>query len=78
MQKIAIGIGLAGLLLVALPDTSAQAMLVAPPSKALIGGPSNLIEASWRQCRRDRWGELRCRRCWRNRWGQIRCGSFSP
>jgi hypothetical protein len=45
MRKIAIGIGLAGLLLVA-ANTSAQAMPVLPLSKATVGGPSDLRMAT--------------------------------
>lgn len=72
MQKITIGIGLAGLLLVA-ANTSAQAMPVIPLSKATVSGPSDLTDVQWRRCWRDRWGRMHCRHCWRDRWGRLRC-----
>jgi len=72
MPKTAIAIGLAALLLAA-AGSGAQAVPVAPFSKAMISGLSDVTQASWRQCWRDRWGRLHCRRCWRDRWGRVRC-----
>jgi len=72
MQKIAIGIGLTGLLLLA-ANTSAQAVPVVPLAQTVIVSPSDLTEVQWRGCWRDRWGRLRCPRCWRNRWGRLIC-----
>ena len=55
MTRTAIAIGLAALLLAA-AGTGAQAMPVAPVSKVMIEGLSDVTQASWRQCWRDRWG----------------------
>lgn len=53
MTRIIIAIGLSALLLSA-AGTGAQAMSVAPVSKVTIEGLSDVTQASWRQCWRDR------------------------
>ena len=74
MSKIALGVGLAGLLL-AMTSTTGSAMPVVPLSKIAIGGPSSDLDlVRWQRCWRDRWGHRRCHWCWRDRWGRVRCG----
>jgi hypothetical protein len=74
MSKIALAIGLAGLLL-ATVSTTGSAMPIAPLSKSVINGSSSDLDlVRWRNCWRDRWGNRRCHWCWRDRWGRVRCG----
>jgi hypothetical protein len=72
MPKTVIAIGLAGLLLAA---ASAQAGSFMPVPKSVIvqGLNSDIDQAGWRRCWRDRWGRMRCTWCWRDRWGRVRC-----
>jgi hypothetical protein len=73
MQKTAIALGLAGILLAGASST-ASAAFAPPPAKAVISGlNSDLTDAGWRRCWRDRWGRRRCQWCWRDRWGRVRC-----
>jgi hypothetical protein len=75
MSKIALAIGLAGLLLATASTTGSSAMTIVPLSKSAISGPSSDLDlVRWRQCGRDRWGNRRCHWCWRDRWGRVRCG----
>ena len=67
MSKIALAIGLAGLLL-ATASTTGSAMPIVPLSKSAISGPSSDLDlVRWRNCWRDRWGNRRSdvlrRRC---------------
>ncbi len=74
MSKIALAIGLAGLLLAA-ASTTGSAMPIVPLSKSVISGHSSGLDlVRWRNCWRDRWGNRRCNWCWRDRWGRVRCG----
>ena len=74
MQKTAIALGLAGLLLAA-GFSTASAAFIPPPAKCLIESlNSSLVDARWRRCWIDRWGRRRCQWCWRDRWGRVRCG----
>ena len=73
MQKMAIAVGLAGLLLTA-GYATASAAIVPPPAKTVIESlNSSLVDVRWRRCWRDRWGRTRCQWCWRDRWGRVRC-----
>ena len=75
MSKIALAIGLAGLLLATASTTGSSAMSVVPLSKSVLSGASNDLDlVRWRNCWRDRWGNRRCNWCWRDRWGRVRCG----
>ena len=57
MSKIALAIGLAGLLL-ATASTKGSAMPIVPLSKSAISGPSSDLDlVRWRNCWRDRWGK---------------------
>ncbi len=74
MPKIALAIGLAGLLL-ATASTTGSTMPIVPLWKSAINGPSSDLDlVRWRNCWRDRWGRQRCNWCWRDRWGRVRCG----
>jgi len=73
MPKTVIAIGLAGLLLAAASASAPAAPISALPTSTIEGLGSNVIEAGWRRCWRDRWGRLRCHWCWRDRWGRVRC-----
>jgi hypothetical protein len=73
MPKTVIAIGLAGLLLAAASATAPAAPFTPLPESVIAGLGSDVTEASWRRCWRDRWGRLRCHRCWRDRWGRVRC-----
>jgi hypothetical protein len=73
MRKISIALGLAGLLLAVAPPIASAAFIV-PPAKCVVSNlNSDLTDAGWRRCWRDRWGRRRCQWCWRDRWGRIRC-----
>jgi hypothetical protein len=72
MRRTVMVMGLAAFL-AADASAGAQAMPIVPFSKATIQGLSDVSQASWRRCWRDRWGRLRCTRCWRDRWGRVRC-----
>lgn len=72
MKKIAIAVGLFGLIVAASPP-SASAAPMTPLSKSAISGPSDVSDAGWRRCWRDRWGRMHCRWCWRDRWGRVIC-----
>jgi hypothetical protein len=73
MQKTAVALGLAGLLLVAGSSTASAAFTV-PPAKCVISSlNSDLTDVRWRRCWLDRWGRRRCQWCWRDRWGRVRC-----
>jgi len=73
MQRTAIALGLAGVLL-AVSYSTAPAAFIVPPAKSVISGlNSNLTDVRWQRCWRDRWGRRRCQWCWRDRWGRIRC-----
>jgi hypothetical protein len=75
MSKVALAIGLAGLLLATASTTGSSAMTIVPLSKSAISGPSSDLDlVRWRNCWRDRWGNRRCNWCWRDRWGRVRCG----
>jgi len=74
MVKTATAMVLAGFVLAAAGSTSASAMQVVPLSKTAISAlHSDLTDAGWRRCWRDRWGRRHCRWCWRDRWGRVRC-----
>ena len=53
-------------------STTAQAGPIVPLPKSVISGLSDVTQAAWNQCWRDRWGRRHCRRCWRDRWGRVR------
>jgi hypothetical protein len=73
MQKTAIALGLAGLLL-AVGASTASAAIMAPPAKCVASSlNSDLADVRWRRCWLDRWGRRRCQWCWRDRWGRVRC-----
>jgi hypothetical protein len=73
MQKTAIALGFAGILLAASSSTVRAAFIV-PHAKSVITGLNNdLTDVSWRRCWLDRWGRRRCQWCWRDRWGRVRC-----
>ena len=73
MQKTAIALGLAGLLLAAGSSTASAAFTV-PPAKSVISSLNgDLTDVRWQRCWRDRWGRRRCQWCWRDRWGRVRC-----
>ena len=72
MSKSLIALGLAAGLFFAAADSAPAAPLLPLPHSA-IGGLSDVQDAAWRRCWRDRWGRLRCERCWRDRWGRVRC-----
>ena len=75
MSKVALAIGLAGLLLATASTTGSSAMTIVPLAKSAISGPSGDLDlVRWRNCWRDRWGRRRCNWCWRDRWGRVRCG----
>jgi hypothetical protein len=75
MSKVALAIGLAGLLLATASTTGSSAMTIVPLAKSAISGPSGDLDlVRWRNCWLDRWGRRRCNWCWRDRWGRVRCG----
>ena len=62
----------AGLVIAAAVPSAQAAPIISLPHSAIVG-LSDVQDASWRRCWRDRWGRLRCTRCWRDRWGRVRC-----
>lgn len=52
---------------------NARTAPIAPLAPGVGAALSDVTEASWRRCWRDRWGRLHCRWCWRDRWGRVRC-----
>jgi hypothetical protein len=72
MRNTLIALALAGLTL-SLAPVNASAAPIVPLSKSAICGPSNITDARWRRCWRDRWGRTRCQWCWRDRWGRVIC-----
>jgi hypothetical protein len=74
MAKATIAIVLAGFVLAAAGSTSASAMQVVPLSKSVLSAlNTDVMDAGWRRCWRDRWGRRHCRWCWRDRWGRAQC-----
>ena len=72
MLRTVFAIAVAGFIFAAVSGT-AQAAPGAPLPAGVTTGLSNLTDASWRRCWRDRWGRLHCRRCWRDHWVRVRC-----
>jgi hypothetical protein len=72
MLRTVFAIAVAGLIFAAVSG-AAQAAPGAPLPAGATTGFSNLTDASWRRCWRDRWGRMHCRRCWRDHWGRVRC-----
>jgi len=72
MLRTVFAIAVAGLIFAAV-SAPAQAAPGAPLPAGVKTDLNYLTDASWRRCRRDRWGRMHCRRCWRDSWGRVRC-----
>ena len=75
MSKVALAIGLAGLLLATASTTGSSAMTIVPLAKSAISGPSGDLDLlRWRTRWLARWARRRCQGCWRDRGGRGRGG----